>query len=477
MSEISVQIFTEGGKQFGAGHVSRCVALYQAFTNLNRDTQLVINGDDSVSFAWHPEKPVFLDWQIHDAEDADIIIIDSYTANELVYRKYREKCKMLVVFDDFNRLDYPAHLIINAAGNDETYSNFKGILLKGLTYASLKRPFWEAKKSHHNKDIQKILLSLGGGATVTTEFVRRLVIQVKKMFDAASVGVIGDYDALDLPEVRQANRLTAEQIGEEMQTSDFAIVGGGQTLLEAIAVGLPTISILIAENQANNINQLHQNEATLYAGPIKDNHFSLNINRQLQLIKSKNKREELTEKGRSIIDGKGSIRMARSILYHFAVQEVQLRKATGQDAQEVYNLSNEPEVRKISLNQKVIDFQEHLQWYNKKIKETSHLFLIARINDNFVGQIRFKIFDNHATISISIAKEYRAFGLGKIIFNQSLTYLLADYPKVSEILAQVKKDNTPSVKYFNSLHFVLHREVEINNTKVLEFKHIIKNGI
>ncbi|MBI5140367.1 MAG: hypothetical protein HZA94_02890, partial [Candidatus Vogelbacteria bacterium] len=49
-SRMKVLILTEGGKSIGAGHLARCSALYQACEEKGANVELVINGDDSVSF-------------------------------------------------------------------------------------------------------------------------------------------------------------------------------------------------------------------------------------------------------------------------------------------------------------------------------------------------------------------------------------------------------------------------------------------
>ena len=45
---MNVVILTEGGKDIGFGHVTRCSSIYQAFEQFHIVPKFIINGDDSV---------------------------------------------------------------------------------------------------------------------------------------------------------------------------------------------------------------------------------------------------------------------------------------------------------------------------------------------------------------------------------------------------------------------------------------------
>ncbi|HQF37072.1 MAG TPA: hypothetical protein PLL26_05540 [Candidatus Dojkabacteria bacterium] len=45
---LKVFILTEGGKNIGFGHITRCTALYQAFEEKGIIPKFIVNGDESV---------------------------------------------------------------------------------------------------------------------------------------------------------------------------------------------------------------------------------------------------------------------------------------------------------------------------------------------------------------------------------------------------------------------------------------------
>ena len=46
---MRVYILTEGGKDFGYGHVARCSSIHQAFEYYNVSPKFIVNGDESVN--------------------------------------------------------------------------------------------------------------------------------------------------------------------------------------------------------------------------------------------------------------------------------------------------------------------------------------------------------------------------------------------------------------------------------------------
>lgn len=99
-----------------------------------------------------------------------------------------------------------------------------------------------------------------------------------------------------------------------MENVDLAITGGGQTIFELANVGIPSIVIQIAENQKNNIIGLNKKGTLMFAGNYDDPLLLDNINKNVELLKSKGKREEMSKKAMQTIDGNGSERIVNYLL-------------------------------------------------------------------------------------------------------------------------------------------------------------------
>ncbi len=108
-------------------------------------------------------------------------------------------------------------------------------------------------------------------------------------------------------------------------------------------------------------------------------------------------------------------------------------------------------VRDNSFNTEKIIWENHVQWFEKAIHNDGIKFFIIE-DAEFIGQVRLNIDNDNALVSISILKEFWHRGIAfqslqKIMAENNYTYL-----------AQVKKNNIPSIKLFESLGFIRQEE-------------------
>ncbi len=99
---MNIFILTEGGKDIGFGHITRCVSMYQAFEFKSFNPTLIVNGDENIKSILQNINHEIFDWiknknQLFEKiKNSDIVIIDSYLANLSVYKKISELCKLSV---------------------------------------------------------------------------------------------------------------------------------------------------------------------------------------------------------------------------------------------------------------------------------------------------------------------------------------------------------------------------------------------
>lgn len=135
-----------------------------------------------------------------------------------------------------------------------------------------------------------------------------------------------------------------------------------------------------------------------------------------------------------------------------------IRKAeiTNKDCFLVFNLSNEPAVRANSFNSEIIEYNNHVQWYENAVSDHNMLFFLIFEGDDFVGQIRFKRgFENVETciISLSIAEQFRGKGIAMSFLRLGTQKLKENWPGIKNVVAQVKKENIASNKLFVTAGF------------------------
>ena len=101
-----------------------------------------------------------------------------------------------------------------------------------------------------------------------------------------------------------------------MSAADLAVSGGGQTLYELAATGVPTVALCLADNQEPNIAAL-AGVSLLSAGRLPEaaaDGFHRIEEGCRQLAADRALRQRLSDAGRSLIDGQGAARVAEVIL-------------------------------------------------------------------------------------------------------------------------------------------------------------------
>ena len=132
-----------------------------------------------------------------------------------------------------------------------------------------------------------------------------------------------------------------------------------------------------------------------------------------------------------------------------------VRKAEKKDINLIYDLSNDPLVRKNSINSKKIPWKEHLNWFEKKINDKDSVFyVIFDDKGEFIGQVRYEINNNTAIVSISITKYFRGKKLSVPLLKDTARLLFKEKENVNEIHALIKPDNISSIKSFQMAQYV-----------------------
>lgn len=119
-----------------------------------------------------------------------------------------------------------------------------------------------------------------------------------------------------------------------------------------------------------------------------------------------------------------------------------LRKAVIADMGNVYNLSNEREVRKQSTNSSSISWDEHCTWFTNKIKDSNTLFyVIENDQQQFIGQFRLeKKNDGRYYYSLSLSPIARGKGIATCLLNICTQFTN------TPIYGYIKHDNAASIK-------------------------------
>lgn len=248
---MKIAIFTEAGSAFGYGHLSRCAALKQGLESLGAKVKAYVRGDAVVQ-DWFVATEWLSDFDAALLENVDIAVLDSYHAPKEFYDKVAKSVKFGVWFDDTSRIPYPA-----------------GYVIHGKDAALLRKAFWEARDEQDKKSPDKIFISFG--KTDQEPLMTQIVLAVRNKFPKASF-IFASKAPQEL--IRNGDEVLIDaneyKIANSMQACTYAISAGGQTLLELASLGVPSVAVIIAENQIASSKRLLDNGQILGLVDIKD---------------------------------------------------------------------------------------------------------------------------------------------------------------------------------------------------------------
>ena len=135
------------------------------------------------------------------------------------------------------------------------------------------------------------------------------------------------------------------------------------------------------------------------------------------------------------------------------MENIKIRKATIDDLDLIFEWANDPDERRNAFNSEPILYENHVKWYQSKMKsDDTYIFILMR-DDIPVGQCRLDIEDGDALISYFIDPGYRNKGYGKKLLNLIYDKVKTEIPIIKMFTAEVKEENIPSQKVFLSLGY------------------------
>jgi UDP-2,4-diacetamido-2,4,6-trideoxy-beta-L-altropyranose hydrolase len=326
---MKVFIITEGNKNTGFGHVTRCLSLYQAFRERGILPEFIINGDNNIEYLLRDVNYQIFNWLdeksklFKKVKDADTAIIDSYLANVSVYNILSELVKLSVYIDDIKRVDYPKGIVVNGSiyAEELNYPRKNKITyILGTKYTPLRKEFWEVPEKKIRGKIESIMVTFGGNDA--KNMTPKILKFLNKEYSNLKKNIIIGNDFQNIDEIKKcADKNTnliyypdTEKMKEIMLESDIAISAGGQTLYELARVGVSTIGVCVAENQLGNVKGWKRVNFLEYTGRHNKIDILEKIKNSIKFLEDTEERKSKSKTGRGFVDGEGSLRIINEIM-------------------------------------------------------------------------------------------------------------------------------------------------------------------
>lgn len=185
--------------------------------------------------------------------------------------------------------------------------------LRGLRYAVVSPP---SASSRRTGDTRRVLVSLGGGRR--GRLTRAVAFELARRHPDLEVLVAGDAEhVLQDGPVRLRYVCASRGLGPWFARVDAAVVGGGVTLYEAVAAGLPTVALAVVPAQRPTVRAFAARRLTKDAGladPCVDRTATRVAQRLEGLRRQRAWVAHVRAEGPRVIDGQGARRVSRAIL-------------------------------------------------------------------------------------------------------------------------------------------------------------------
>ena len=441
--------------KMGAGHVMRCLTLAQVLKENGANVEFICRKHEgnlidkvcSSGFIVH-ELEVFEEtgvdtrlahshWlgalQQQDADDCidvlkakklDWLIVDHYALDGEWQKRLNPYYEKLMVIDDLADRKHQCNILLDQTfgRQQEDYSEFTPKdcqLLLGSKYALLRPEFakWrEYSLGRRSKPkFKQLLINMGG---VDVDNVTEKVLDELKICNLPNdlkITVVMGGSAPHLASIKSKVsvlpykaevKVDVDNMAEIMANADIAIGAAGSTTWERCCLGLPTIQIVIADNQIDvaknldsiNVIQLHDGKRQLSRG-IDNILFSIN---KMSLASS------------SIVDGSGASRVAKFITSkENFVDLFFMRPAEQEDVNFAYSLQTK-EIRKYFVNSDIPSMNHHIEWFQKIINSPISQLFVLMLGIHQVGVLRVdNLKSKELEVSIIISPSYSGQGLAK----------------------------------------------------------------
>lgn len=339
----------DAGASFGLGHLRRSLALGTVLAEMGVTCAVATEEDPSVraivtnqGFSYipasEPAGATRATGRVTDRAAAfwgnddtvwDILVVDSYRMTPHRWKEARYRARTLVAIDDTDEPPEEADLVLQIRPSSTSPGTGRAVrtprgqqVLRGPQYALLGSPYRNLPRRVPSTRVRSSVVTVGG--TDPWGFLPRLVSSLRHVLGTderlyVAVGPFASSSEFHIlngdHRIEVLENPSPADLAALLASADMAISGGGQSLYEMAAAGVPCIVVQVAENQATNIQGFVAIGSVVYAGHAgADGTVQRVVEEYTRLRSDWAARATMARRGQETVDGKGALRVASSIL-------------------------------------------------------------------------------------------------------------------------------------------------------------------
>jgi UDP-2,4-diacetamido-2,4,6-trideoxy-beta-L-altropyranose hydrolase len=389
----------------------------------------------------------------------DWVVVDHYGLDVQWEKSVRAAAKRILVIDDLADRVHDCDVLLDQNVCTEIDTRYAGRvpahcrLLLGPRYALLRDEFRRLREQARPRTspVKRVLICFGGvdADNYTTRAITALA-------DAAIKGLQADVVIGTQHPYRQEIKaacadhgfschVQTERMGELIAAADLAIGAGGTMSWERCCLGLPTLTLCVADNQKHLVEDAALN-GLLYAPAMNLRGNAPLTQHLLALMDNPLLLRAISQNGLRAVDGRGVQRVLRSIGCCY----VTIRVATPADSGKILLWRNHAAIRAVSRDANPIERSDHEAWLKSVLADPDRLLLVGERKGEDIGVVRFDIRDGEAEVSIYLAPDIKETGIGTELLFAAEHWLVDRRQDVRTIRAEVLHNNQRSHSLFEA---------------------------
>jgi UDP-2,4-diacetamido-2,4,6-trideoxy-beta-L-altropyranose hydrolase len=435
----------------------------------------------------------------------DLLIVDHYSLDYQWHKlikyqhqnsKKQAKSIKIMVIDDLANRKHDCDILLDQTLGRKTADYNKLVpnhclLLLGADFIMLRDEFLQSRqlaesKRKQSSAVSNILITMGGtDPDNVTEKLLNWLIKFKQTNNKILVTVVINSASPFIKSLKKISLVydwitivnNPKSMAKLMLTADIAIGSSGATAWERCCLGLPSLSIISAENQNFLSENLSKAGAIINLGHFTDLTYKNFVESLKRVINVTGSYQKMVAQSFACCDGLGVTKVVKALLANLS-SAVSLQEASYDDCQTLFEWQSNNEVRKYFHNPEPVKWQQHCDWLENTLANTNkHLYIIKLITSGgekleSVGVLRLDAIeysqyaiDANWEISIIISPEYQ----GRNFAERAIRKIPESF-KNEGIVAEVHRKNAASHKLFSRAGFT-----EISPTAYLLKRKRLKN--
>ncbi len=476
---MQIVICADASSKIGTGHIMRCLTLADALREQQAEIHFLCRDLVGNLISYILDKgysvhrladltPETAQTALTQLPPVDWLCVDHYELDHRWETSLRPLVKKILVIDDLANRIHDCDVLLDQNFYPNPTQRYQSLvpkscqLLLGGQFALLRPEFAHQRQNMRLRDgnVKKILVFFSG-SDPTRETAKTLDALWLLNRSEIHVDVVVGTSCPDKAHIETSCQQLSNanyycqinNMAELMAEADLAIGAGGSATWERCCLGLPTLTIVVADNQLETTQELAKQGKIVFLGKSKQVTVESLKSALLTLLNTPEWLSFLSREVQYLVDGLGVQRVVQQLVRECAAAPIVLRRAVANDCENLYQWRNDAETRRYAFNSEPIDFATHQQWFMRTLENPQRILLIGEAEQQAVGVLRYDMQGDEAMVSVYLVPQQRGRGYAAELLKQGNQWMQENFKEIKRVKAEVLEENQVSRHIFKKAGF------------------------